>query len=248
MIKCKSLFEINKIEISCKIIAEIFERIHDYVIADCTTKELDKMIHSWIKQKNANPSFLGFKGFPAASCISLNEEVVHGIPGPRKLQEGDIVSIDVGVEKDGFYGDAARTYSVGKISAEKEKLVLVTRASLSNGIRMARTGNRISDISHAVEETVEKEGFSPVRALVGHGVGVAVHEEPQIPNFGKAGRGPEIMEGMVLAIEPMINAGTYEVYTDSDGWTVITEDEQPSAHFEHTIAVVNGEAKILTEL
>lgn len=246
MIPLKSIEEIRKIEIACKITAEILTRIGEYIQEGISTKELDQLIEGWIKMQNAYPAFLGYRGFPANTCISIDEEVVHGIPGPRQIKKGELVKIDVGVMKDGFYGDAAVTFPVEPISAEKRKLMETTKASLGAGIAQARKGNRISHISVAIQTTVEADGFQPVRALVGHGVGKAVHEEPQIPNFSSSGKSPKIENGMVLAIEPMINAGTFEVYTDSDGWTVQTEDGKPSAHFEHTVAVVDGMPKILT--
>jgi len=246
MIPLKSAEEIGKIETVCKITAEILERIKEYVKEGISTRELDSRIEEWIKMQSAVPSFLGYRGYPASACISIDDEVVHGIPGPRQVKSGELVKIDVGVMKNGFYGDAAVTFPVEPISPDKRKLMEITYASLGAGIEKAKKGNRISDISFAVQSLVEKEGFQPVRALVGHGVGRAVHEEPQIPNYGHPGKGPKIENGMVFAIEPMINAGTFEVYTDSDGWTVITEDGKPSAHFEHTVAVVNGMPKILT--
>ena len=246
MIPLKSLFEIQKIEVACRIAAEVLVRIRELVVEGVTTKDLDRQIAELIRKRGAYAAFLGYRGFPASACISVNEEVVHGIPGPKKLYAGDIVGIDVGVAKDGFFGDAAVTYPVGEIDSEKQRLMVVTQKSLEAGIAEACEHNRISDISHAIESLVAAEGFSPVRALVGHGVGKAVHEEPQIPNFGKPGRGAKIENGMTLAIEPMINAGSFEVFTETDGWTVVTEDGRPSAHFEHTIAIVNGRARILT--
>lgn len=248
MILLKSAHEIQKISYVCQILAEILERIDEYVEEGITTKEIDRIIEEWIRQKNCSPSFLGYLDYPASACISINEEVVHGIPGPRRIVAGDIVSIDVGVMKDGFFSDAAVTIPVPPISEENKRLIDSTRRSLKAGIAEAKRGNYISDISKAVQSTVAKDGFSPVRVLVGHGVGKAVHEDPQIPNFYKSGHSARIQDGMVLAIEPMINVGTYDVYTEADGWTVVTEDGKPSAHFEHTIAVVDGKPRILTEL
>lgn len=246
MICLKTPEEIRKIEISCRIVATVLTRIADHVRDGVTTKDIDRLIDQWIREQAAKPAFLGYRGYPASSCISVNEEVVHGIPGPRRIKRGDIVGIDVGVEKDGYFGDAAVTFAVDSIDGEKQRLMTATRDALQAGIAQACKGNRIGDISHAIQAAVEREGFAPVRALVGHGVGKALHEEPQIPNYGAAGRGPRIDDGMVLAIEPMINAGTHEVYTEPDGWTVVTEDQRPSAHFEHTVAIVDGQARILT--
>jgi methionyl aminopeptidase len=246
MISLKSLFEIEKIEVACKIVAEVLLRCRDQVQEGLASKDLDRMIKEWIIKESAYPAFLGYRGFPASSCISYNEEVVHGIPGPRRMKKGDIIKIDVGVVKNGFFGDAAITVPIEPISEEKRRLMESTLKSLHAGIQAAKKGNRISDISHAVQTIVEQDGFSPVQALVGHGVGKAVHEDPQVPNFGEPGCGAKIRDGLVLAIEPMVNAGTYEVYTDTDGWTVVTDDGKPSAHFEHTIAIINGLPKILT--
>ncbi len=210
------------------------------------TKELNDIIESLIREGNAEPAFLGYRGFPAASCISVNETVVHGIPGDRRIREGDIVSIDIGIYRDGFYGDAAFTYPVGRIGREKERLIAITRKALDEGIKKAVAGNRISDISAVIEDVVTAEKCSPVRELVGHGVGRMLHEEPQIPNYRSQGTEYRIKEGMVMAIEPMINLGTYEVETLDDQWTVVTKDRKSSAHFEHTVAIVNGRAEILT--
>ena len=200
-----------------------------------------------IKEEGASPAFLGYRGFPRESCISTNEVVVHGIPGQQKLKQGDLVSIDIGVVKNGFYGDAAITYPVGKIDDEKRRLIGVTEKALYRGIEKAIVDNRISDISAAIEDAVLNENCLPVRELVGHGIGRNLHEEPQVPNFRSRDIGPKIEEGMVIAIEPMINLGTWEVETMEDGWTVVTKDRKPSAHFEHTIAIVNGSPEILTQ-
>ncbi len=248
MICLKKPDEIRGIEAACRIVADVLARIGEHVREGATTKDIDRLIDQWIRAQAAKPAFLGYRGYPASSCISINEEVVHGIPGPRQLNEGDLVGIDVGVEKNGFFGDAAMSFGVGRISEEKQRLMDATQRALAAGIAQTCAGNRIGDISHAIQSVVEREGFAPVRALVGHGVGKALHEEPQIPNYGEPGRGPRINDGMVLAIEPMVNAGTYEVYTEPDGWTVVSEDHRPSAHFEHTVAVVGGKPRILTTM
>jgi methionyl aminopeptidase len=199
-----------------------------------------------IRLEGGVPAFLNYKGFPKESCISINEEVVHGIPGDRKLVQGDIVSVDIGVFKDGFYGDMAFTYPVGPIDSEKQRLMDVTQSALAVGIEVAITDNHIRDISGAIEDMVVAAGYSPVRDLVGHGIGRKLHESPQVPNFRSRDRGCHIQDGMVIAIEPMINLGTYAVKKLHDGWTMVTKDGSPSAHFEHTVAIVDGKALILT--
>ncbi len=212
-----------------------------------TTFELDKFARDFIQRQGGKPAFLGYRGFPAALCTSINDVVVHGIPSKKaKLKKGDIIGIDVGVLFNNFYGDAAKTYKIGPVSDEADLLLKVTEESLNKGIEQCVEGNRISDISHAVESHVVKYGFMPVREFVGHGVGMHLHEEPSIPNFGQPGKGARIANGMVLAIEPMINQGTFDVEIQSDGWTVVTKDRKLSAHFEHTVAVIDGKAKILT--
>jgi methionyl aminopeptidase len=208
--------------------------------------ELDTKAEKFIRSKGAKPGFKGLYGYPATLCISVEDEVVHGIPNDRKLQDGEIVSIDVGSLLDGYYGDHAKTYSVGKIDSNKKKLIAVTQDCLMAGIDQALPGNRIGDISHAVQKKAESNGFSVVTELVGHGIGTKLHEEPQIPNFGTSGSGPRIEAGMCFAIEPMINMGKAEVYTKKDNWTVCTKDGMPSAHFEHTITITENGAKILT--
>lgn len=202
-----------------------------------TTAELDRLAESFIRDHGGRPAFKGYRGFPASICPSVNEEVVHGIPGPRRLAAGDLIGIDVGVEIDGFYGDAAFTFPVGEVDETSRRLMAVARESLAKGIAQARAGNRVGDISHAIQACAESHGFSVVRALVGHGIGRAMHEEPQVPNYGLPDRGPRLMAGQVLAIEPMVNVGGPEVVTQDDGWTVVTKDGSRSAHFEHTVAV-----------
>lgn len=213
-----------------------------------TTAELDQLAETFIRDHGGRPAFKGYRGFPASICPSVNEEVVHGLPGPRELREGDLVGVDVGVELQGYYGDAALTFPVGTVSDEAVKLLQVTRESLMQGIAQARAGNRVGDISHAVQSYVERNGFSVVKALVGHGIGREMHEEPAVPNFGPPGRGPRLMAGLVLAIEPMVNVGGHEVVTRSDGWTVATKDGSLSAHFEHTVAVGADGPEILSVL
>jgi methionyl aminopeptidase len=212
-----------------------------------TLKELERVCDSTIRERGGIPTFLGYRGFPAAACISVNEEVVHGIPGDRKLADGDIVKIDVGVTKDGFIADCARTFPVGRISAEKERLARETESAFWKGAAQARAGNRVSDVSRAVQEHVEGCGYSVVRELCGHGVGLHLHEDPSIPNFVAPGQSRRLVAGMTLAIEPMVNAGGFEVRTLDNGWTVVAVDGRPSAHFENTVLVTEGEPEVLTE-
>lgn len=227
-------------------VAGVFTELAGVIKPGVTTAELDRIAEEYILSKGAKPAFKGLYGFPATICASVNEQVVHGIPGLRKLENGDIISIDVGAEINGYFGDSAQTFAVGNITPELQDLLDVTRASLADGINMARSGNRLSDISHAVQQYVEKNGFSVVRDYVGHGIGTKMHEEPQVPNFGRPGRGPRLKAGMTLAIEPMVNMGTYHVQTLPDNWTVVTRDGQPSAHFEHTIVITDSDPVILT--
>ncbi len=239
--------EIIKIGKAADIAATVLSHIGTYIQAGISTAEINAEIESGIRSRGAYPAFLGYKGYPAASCISVNEEVVHGIPGKkRKVREGDIISIDVGTNLEGFFGDTARTYIVGDIPSDTKVLVESTLASLLKGVEAAAVGNRIGDISKAVEKTVLEKGLSPVRDLVGHGIGRNLHEDPQIPNYYAGYDGDHIKDGMVFAIEPMINLGTWKVKTLKDGWTVVTKDRKPSAHFEHMVAIVNGNAEILT--
>ena len=212
-----------------------------------TTAEIDKAIHDFIVSQGATPSFLNLYGFPASACISVNDELIHGIPGNRVIKEGDIVSIDVGACLDGYHGDNAATFVAGEASEEAQKLLDVTKQSLYKGIEMAVVGNRVGDISNAVQTYCEERGYSVVREFVGHGIGRSVHEDPEVPNFGAAGHGPRLVNGMCIAIEPMINAGTRFVSTDSNGWTVRTKDGKLSAHFEHTIAITDNGPIILTD-
>jgi methionyl aminopeptidase len=251
MIPLKSLEEIELIRESSRIVADVLKLVGSQVKPGITTIELDKVAEDYIRSLNGEPAFKGYGWdknnlFPATLCMSIDSEVVHGIPGKRVLKNGDLLSIDVGVKKNGFYGDGAWSFAVGEVSEEKQKLMRVTEESLFIGIEQAAAGNKVHDISSAVQKHVEANGFSVVRDLVGHGVGKKLHEEPSVPNFGEAGTGPVLKNGMTLAIEPMVNAGTWRVKLAADGWTVLTADGKPSAHFEHTIAIVNGKAEILT--
>ena len=246
MVYLRDRTEIDAIRAAARIVARTIEMLCRQVRPGVTTAELDRAAEAFIRDHGARPAFKGYRGFPASICPAVNEEVVHGIPGARRLAEGDIVGIDVGVEKDGFYGDAAVTVPVGAVSERTMRLLDVSRESLARGIAQARAGNRVGDISHAIQSYVEEQGFSVVRALVGHGIGREMHEEPQVPNYGPPERGPRLMAGQVLAIEPMVNAGGPEVVTQPDGWTVVTKDGSWSAHFEHTVAVGPNGPEILS--
>ena len=231
---------------ACRITAAARALAGDMVRPGVTTKEIDKAVHDFIVAQGAKPSFLGYGGFPASTCISVNDVVIHGIPDGYKLQDGDIVSIDVGACWKGFHGDCAATFACGRISPTAEKLISVTKQSFFEGLKFARKGYRVSDISHAVQSYVEENGFSVVRAFVGHGVGAELHEEPQVPNFGSPGRGPRLIKGMTLAIEPMVNEGDYEVHVLQDKWTTVTTDGSLAAHYENTVLITDGEPEILT--
>ena len=248
MIIIKSQKEIEIMREAGKIVAETHEILKSAIIPGISTLELDKIAEENIRKYNAIPSFKGYGGFPGTICASVNEEVVHGIPGNRVLKEGDIVSLDVGAYYKGYHSDSAKTHGVGIISEEDRKLIEVAKQSFYEGIKFAKLGYRLSDISHAIQAHVEKHGFSVVRDLVGHGVGTELHEDPQVPNYGPPGKGPRLKEGMVIAIEPMINAGHYHVKTLLDGWTIVTIDGKNSAHYEHTIAITEDEPLILTKL
>lgn len=251
MIYIKTKKEIDFIKESCRIVAETLKLVANNVRPGISTLELDQIAEEYILSNNAVAAFKGYSqagsfNFPGSLCISIDNEVVHGIPSKRILKEGEIVSIDVGVLKNGYYGDAAISVGVGEISPGKKKLLEVTKKSLYQGIQEAKVNNHVHDISNAVQMYVESNGFSVVKDLCGHGVGKFLHEDPPIPNFGVRGTGPKLKKGMTLAIEPMVNAGTYKVKTAKDGWTVVTEDGLPSAHFEHTILISNGSPEILT--
>ena len=246
MITLKSAHEIELMRRAGKITAAARALAGEMVKPGVTTREIDKAVFHFIRSQGAEPSFLNYNGYPASVCVSVNDEIIHGIPGPRVLKEGDIVSVDVGAYIGGFHGDCAATYPCGKISEEAQRLIDVTRQSFFEGFAQAREGNRISDISHAVQACVEANGFSVVRTFVGHGVGEHLHEEPEVPNYGKPGRGPRLIRGMVIAIEPMITARGYAVRWLDDDWTVVTEDGSLAAHYENTILITEGEPEILT--
>jgi methionyl aminopeptidase len=248
MHELKNGTEIEYIRQSCRIVAELLHLLQEIVKPGITTRWLDQRAEEFIQKRGAIPAFKNYNGFPSSICTSINNEVIHGIPGPYRLAEGDILSIDVGVNKAGYIGDAALTVPVGQISQEKRELLETTQAALFAGIEHAVHRNHVSDISRAVQHVVEERGFSVVRDFVGHGVGKKLHEEPPIPNYKTPGRGPQLLAGMTLAIEPMVNAGGHEVVIKDDNWTVVTGDGKPSAHFEHTILVRNGEPAILTML
>ena len=236
---------------SCHIVADVLKLLKSMIRPDVTTKELDTVAEEFIRSQGGEPAFKGYGSnkrnlFPASLCTSIDDQVVHGIPGDRRLTEGEIISIDVGVKKNGFYGDGAWSFPVGSITAEKSRLLEKTREALMQGISKARHGNYLHDISWAVQSHVEREGFSVVRDLVGHGIGRNLHEEPAVPNYGEPGTGVLLERGMTLAIEPMVNAGTYRVKVETDGWTVRTADGLPSAHFEHTVLITDKDPEILT--
>ncbi|MFO8191786.1 MAG: type I methionyl aminopeptidase [Bacillota bacterium] len=246
MIKLKSAREIELMRDANKIVGEVLQEMSRVIKPGITTGMLDKIADKCIRSFGAEPAFLGYHNFPASICASVNNEVVHGIPGLRRLEEGDIISIDVGTRLKGYYGDGAATFGVGKISARAQKLIDVTRISLQKGIEAMQEGHRLSDISYAVQAYVEKNNCSVVRNYVGHGIGQELHEEPQVPNFGPPGRGLLLQQGIVIAIEPMVNAGTWEVKVLQDQWTVVTADGSLSAHFENTVALGENGPEILT--
>jgi len=248
MIILKSQSEIEKMRKAGNIVGKTHDELKKHIKSGITTKELDEIAEDTIRSLGGIPAFKGYGGFPASICTSINEEVVHGIPGLKKLKDGDIISIDIGAIYDGYYGDAANTYPVGETSDEARRLIEVTRDSFYEGLKFCKEGFRLSDISHAVQKYVEDNGFSVVRDYVGHGIGSNMHEDPQIPNFGPPGKGPRLRSGMALAIEPMVNIGTYKVKTLPDNWTVVTVDGKLSAHYEHTIIITKDEPSILTKL
>lgn len=245
-IPLKSAADLKAMRISCQMSAEVLQAVAAAVRAGVTTGELDQLAQTMIKKMKAKPSFLGYHGYPAALCVSINEEVIHGIPGAREILPGDLVSIDVGVYYNGFHGDNATTVMVGAVDLDVIRLVETTRRALQLAIAATRPGGRLSDISHAIQCVAEAAGCSVVRQFVGHGVGHHLHEEPQVPNYGAPGRGPVLKPGMTLAIEPMVNLGTAAVVVLEDKWTVVTRDGKPSAHFEHTVAVLEESVEILT--
>lgn len=246
MITVKSPREIELMRIAGKITAGARTIAREMVAAGVTTQEIDQEVHRYITKSGAKPSFLGYAGFPGSACISVNDEVIHGIPGKRIIQAGDLVSLDVGAFIGGYHGDCAGSFIAGEGTAEAKRLVEVTRQSFFEGIRFARQGYRVSDISHAIQEYVEHHGFSVVREYVGHGIGAQLHEAPEVPNYGQPGHGPRLVRGMVLAIEPMVNAGGARIRVLDDDWTVVTADGSLSAHYENTVLITDGEPEILT--
>ena len=246
MIAIKNEQELAVMRKACKITAAARALAGEMVRPGVSTKAIDRAVREFILSQDAKPSFLRYNGFPASTCISVNQVVIHGIPDGYTLQDGDIVSVDVGAYYKGFHGDCAATFPCGTISAEAERLIQVTKQSFFEGIRFAKSGHRVSDISHAIQTYVESNGFSVVRSFVGHGVGAQLHEEPEVPNFGSPGRGPRLLPGMTLAIEPMVNAGVFEVSVLKDGWTTVTADGKLSAHYENTVCITDGEPEILT--
>lgn len=248
MIKIKSKHEVEQMRVAGRITAETLEILKEHIVPGISTFELDQIAAEYTKKCGATCSFYQYGGFPGHTCISVNREVVHGIPSKNViLKAGDIVSVDFGACYGGYHGDAARTYAVGEISPEAQRLISATEQSFFEGIRFAKAGNRLFDISAQIQKTVEDAGYSVVRALVGHGIGSELHEDPEVPNFGKAGRGPRLVAGMVLAVEPMVNMGTYQVTTLPDQWTVVTADGKLSAHYENTILIQETGAEILTK-
>ncbi len=231
---------------AARVVARTLDMVDENIRPGMTTAELDRLIEEFIRSMGAVPGFKGYQGYPAAACVSIDDEVVHGIPGKRVMKEGEIVSVDVGSIVDGYYGDSARTYAIGEVSQEKVHLMEITQKSLMAGIDKAQKGNKLGQVSAAVQRVAEGEGYGVVRELVGHGIGRNLHEEPQVPNFGSEDDGPVLKAGTVLAIEPMINMGTHRVKALPDGWTVVTADGQPSAHFEHTVAIGDDGTTILT--
>ena len=248
MVHKRSKNEIEMISKSCQIVADTLNMLAEFVVPGCLISDLDKKAEDFINSKGARPAFKGYMGFPSTLCVSIEDAVVHGIPGDNILEEGQIVGIDCGAELNGYYGDHAKTFSVGEISNEKKKLMMITEQSLYKGIEKAVPGNYVGDISHAIQKHAESNGYSVVRELVGHGIGENLHEEPQIPNYGSPNQGYKLHSGMCIAIEPMINLGNREIYTSKDGWTILTVDGKVSAHFEHTIAIMEDGPVILSEV
>jgi len=248
VIVCKSAAEIERMRIANALVAEVLADLAAMVAPGVTTADLDAAAEAKVRAAGAEPAFKGYRGYPATLCASVNEQVVHGIPSKRSLNEGDIVSLDMGVKLNGFFGDSAVTVGVGRVSDDVARLLRITQEALERGIAQVRVGGRISDIGHAIQQHVEAHGFSVVREFVGHGIGAALHEEPQIANYGEPGRGPRLAEGMVLAIEPMVNMGRAGVKVLSDGWTAVTRDGSLSAHFEHTVAVTKDGPLVLTRV
>ena len=246
MVFKRSVDEIEMISKSCQIVADTIDMITEFVVPGCIVSDLDKKAENYIKSRGARPAFKGYMGFPSTLCVSIEDAVVHGIPGEIELEEGQIVGIDCGAELNGFYGDHAKTFAVGNVSEDKKNLMTITEESLYKGIEKATPGNTVGDIGYAVQTHAESNGYSVVRELVGHGIGESLHEEPQVPNYGSPRQGYKLHAGMCIAIEPMINLGTREIYTDKDGWTILTADGKASAHFEHTIAILEDGPQILS--
>ena len=246
MIIIKTKREIDKMRNAGRLVGKTHDFLKKLIVPGITTKELDQAAEEYIISHNGIPAFKGYHGFPSSICTSVNEEVVHGIPGLKKLKNGDIISIDIGTIVEGYCGDGAVTYAVGDISNEAQKLIKVTEKSFFEGVKFAKKGNRLSDISHVIQNYVEKNGFSVVRDFVGHGIGQNIHEAPEIPNFGPPGLGPRLVPGMILAVEPMVNQGSYHVKILEDNWTTVTLDNKLSAHYEHTVLITDGEPELLT--
>ena len=246
MVFKRSVDEIEMISKSCQIVADTIDMITEFVVPGCIVSDLDKKAENYIKSRGARPAFKGYMGFPSTLCVSIEDAVVHGILGEIELEEGHIVGIDCGAELNGFYGDHAKTFAVGNVSEDKKNLMTITEESLYKGIEKATPGNTVGDIGNAVQTHAESNGYSVVRELVGHGIGESLHEEPQVPNYGSPNQGYKLHAGMCIAIEPMINLGSREVYTDKDGWTILTADGKASAHFEHTIAILEDGPQILS--
>lgn len=246
MISIKSVAQIDKMKRAGEIVALTHELMKKNVCDGVTTKELDRIAEEFIRSKGAIPSFKNYNGFPASICASINDVVIHGIPGNQRLKNGDIIGIDIGAYIDGYHGDSANTYGVGEISKEAADLIAVTKGGFEEGIKQAVSGNRIGDISAAIQKYVEDRGYSIVREFVGHGVGAKMHEDPEVPNYGKAGHGPRLSSGMTIAVEPMVNAGNRGILMLDDDWTVVTEDGSLSAHYEHSIAITKNEPILLT--
>lgn len=247
MIPLKSKEDLEVLRISGKILGLVLKKIQESIKPGITTGEIDRLAEELILKENALPAFKGYRGFPASVCISVNEEIVHGIPGPRRLLEGDTLSLDLGVNYKGYFSDSAVTLAVGKVNSKVKKLIDVTKKSLWEGIKQAQVNNNLSDISYSIQNYVEKNGFSVVRQFAGHGIGLNLHEDPEVPNFGRPHEGPLLKSGMVLAIEPMVNMGAWESEICDNGWTAVTKDRLPSAHFEHTVAITEKGPEILTQ-
>ncbi|MFA6216116.1 MAG: type I methionyl aminopeptidase [Candidatus Omnitrophota bacterium] len=247
MIPLKSEKDLEMMRQAGKILTKIMRRLQESVAVGMTTAEIDCFAADLIHQEQVIPAFKGYKGYPSTICTSVNDEIVHGIPGQRKLKDGDIISLDLGINYQGYFSDMAVTLPLGRVKAPVKKLIDVTKKSLTEGIKVARVNNRLSDISHAIQAYVERNGFSVVRQFVGHGIGLALHEEPEVPNFGKPHQGAVLQSGMVIAIEPMVNMGSWECSVIENGWTAVTNDGSISAHFEHTVAITNAGPEILTQ-